>query len=52
MSEAGAGAAMTAVVSALAPVAVALVAMMIDHGWMDGWKEGRKEEKGVGEGTT
>jgi hypothetical protein len=37
----------TAVVSALAPVAGALVAMMIEDGWM----EGRKEEKGVGDGT-
>jgi hypothetical protein len=36
---------MTAVVSALAPVAVALVAMMIDHGWMDGRREGRKRKE-------
>jgi hypothetical protein len=41
----------TAVVSALAPVAGALVAMMIEDGWMEGRKEGRKEENGVGDGT-
>jgi hypothetical protein len=36
---------MTAVVSALTPVAVASVVMMIDDGWMDGWMDGRREGK-------